>query len=154
MPLAQSPAPAISLLFVTFVAGFALSALIFWLVQRRAQHQHIGRAASTPSGGKHALRTSARQKPADSGHTASATAVTVLAAQGDTTVSETASSSAESSIDAEATHPDLPIAPQQRTEEPVEIPPMPTDLFERHYEAQFERARKRIERLRAQLNEQ
>jgi hypothetical protein len=155
------------LLVVAFLVGFGCAALVFWPMVRRARHRLAAQRASAHSlsVGKYALREPSALKTTDS-TTASATAVTILAAQRRTPVTDrpapTPAPSPEPSSETpaasraaldEQANADLPTAPQPRITESIEMSPLPTDLYERHYEVQFERARKRIERLRAQLNE-
>jgi hypothetical protein len=155
------------LLVLAFLLGFGCAVLVLWPMVRRARHRLAAQRASAHSlsVGKYALREPSALKTTDS-TTASATAVTILAAQRRTPVTDRPAprpapspetspetSASPSAVDEQA-NADLPTAPQQRITESTEMPPLPTDLYERHYEVQFERARKRIERLRAQLNEQ
>jgi hypothetical protein len=148
------------LLVVAFILGFGCATLVIWPMVRRARHRLAAHRASAHSlsVGKYALRKPSALKMTDS-TTASATAVTILAAQRRKPVvkrpepAPTPEDSAAEPSPLEQANADLPTAPQLRITEPVEMPPLPTDLYERHYEVQFERARKRIERLRAQLNE-
>jgi hypothetical protein len=148
------------LVVVAFLLGIGAGALIFWPMVRKARHRLAAQRACTHSlsRGAHALRDPSALRLADS-TTASATAVAVLAAQrrspgtGNQT-EEHASDAVESAGSAmtEQANADLPTAPQPRISEPVAVPQIPTDLFEQHYEARFDHARKRIERLRAQLD--
>jgi hypothetical protein len=148
------------LVVVAFLLGIGAGALIFWPMVRKARHRLAAQRACTHSlsRGAHALRDPSALRMADS-TTASATAVTVLTAhrrspalanQADEGATD-AKDSADRSMSDQA-NADLPTAPQPRISEPVAVPQLPTDLFEQHYEARFDHARKRIERLRAQLD--
>lgn len=149
------------LVVVAFLLGFGAGALAFWPMVRKARHRLAAQRACTHSlsRGANALRDASALRMADS-TTASATAVTVLAAQrrshasGSQDAEHTpAEGSSGDSPMAEQANADLPTAPQPRISEPVAVPQLPTDLYEQHYEAQFAHARQRIERLRAQLND-
>lgn len=148
------------LVVVAFLLGVGAGALIFWPMVRKARHRLAAQRACTHSlsRGAHALRDPSVLRMADS-TTASATAVTVLAAhrrapasggQAGEHAPRTESSSEPAMTD--QANADLPTAPQPAISEPVAVPQLPTDLFEQHYEARFDHARKRIERLRAQLD--
>lgn len=149
------------LVVVAFLLGIGAGALIFWPMVRKARHRLAAQRACTHSlsRGVHALRDPSALRMADS-TTASATAVTVLTAQrrspapDDNQADERAPDAKDSADRAmsDQANADLPTAPQPRISEPVAVPQLPTDLFEQHYEARFDHARKRIERLRAQLD--
>jgi hypothetical protein len=151
------------LVVVAFILGFASAALVFWPLLRRGKQRLAAQRACTHSlsRGRHALRDPLAARTANT-TTASATAVTVLAAHRRSPAPGRAHAEESPSPEspqadgrptvAEQANADLPTAPQPRIAEPVEVPQLPTDLFERRYEAQFEHARKRIERLRAQLD--
>lgn len=130
MVLAQPIAPTIGMLGLTFVSGFAVAALVFGLVRR---NQRLNAAARTP---KHALGNPP----------ATATPATTPAAP---PVAEKQRREEE-----RPEEDDNPTQPDQLGMELTDIPALPTDLFHQRYEAKFERTRKRLERLRAQLNEQ
>lgn len=147
------------LVVLAFLLGFGAGALVFWPMVRKARCRLAAQRACTHalSRGAQALRDPLVPRRADS-PTASATAVTVLATQrraatpgGQAT--ERSEDSTGLSPMAEQANADLPTAPQPRISEPVAVPQLPTDLFEQHYGARFEHARKRIERLRAQLHD-
>lgn len=123
MPIAQSASQSISLLGLTFLAGFTLAALIFSLLLRNKRRARS--AARTP---KHALGNPVGAQ--------ARTSSTAVIASGDEPVQ---------------TEPN-PTEPDRPGEFP-DVPTVPTDLFEQRFEAKFERTRRRLERLRAQVNE-
>ncbi|MFI0464041.1 hypothetical protein ACH347_08175 [Saccharopolyspora sp. 5N102] len=132
------------LLVLMFVTGFALATLIFWPLLQRANRRlaesGVSEAAIAPKG-KHALRTP--DAPARSA------SPTVIARRPSTDQA----APAESEPKPEEPRPAL-VAPQQRTAEPVEIPELPTDLFEKHFEAKFNRSRQRLARLRDEIGKE
>lgn len=131
MVLAQPIGPTISMLGLTFVSGFAIAALVFGLVRR---NQRLNAAARTP---KHALGTPPAAAPKTS-----------------VTPAEPPAEEEQRREDERPEEDDNPTQPDQLGMELTDIPALPTDLFHQRYEAKFERTRKRLERLRAQLNEQ
>lgn len=147
------------LVVLAFLLGFGAGALVFWPMVRKARSRLAAQRACTHSlsRGAQALRDPSVLRIVDS-TTASATAVTVLSTQRRSAAagkhaSEGGDNSTGPSSVADQANADLPTAPQPRISEPVAVPQLPTDLFEQHYGARFEHARKRIERLRAQLHD-
>jgi hypothetical protein len=143
---------------VGFILGFGAAALVFLPMVRRARDRLAAQRATTHSlsRGAQALRDPSALRIADS-TTASATAITVLAAKrqaenqvmldsGEDTPHERISAMKDQA------NADLPTAPQTRITDQAEGQ-LPTDLFGNHYGAQFDNARKRIERMRAELND-
>jgi hypothetical protein len=140
----------VDLLVLMFVTGFALATLIFWPLlyraNRRLAETGVSDAATTPIG-RHALCTPAKPK--------------VVARRPGTDAKATASP-ATTPTTAPATEPapvpaqrkQAPVAPQQRSAEPVEVPVLPTDLFEKHFEAKFNRSRQRLARLRDEISKE
>lgn len=118
------------LLVLMFVTGFALATLIFWPLLHRANRQ-LGEQESAPRG-RHALRTPAPPT---------------------VTRRTTAPQPTEPEQPAEA-KPSEPVAPAQRTAEPAELPELPTDLYEKHFEAKFNRSRQRLARLRTEISKE
>ncbi|MEV0696756.1 hypothetical protein AB0I53_02355 [Saccharopolyspora sp. NPDC050389] len=132
------------LLVLMFVTGFALATLIFWPLLQRANRRlaesGVSETAIAPKG-KHALRTPA-------GPPKSA-APTVIARRPST------DQAAQEEPEPKPEEPQpVPVAPQQRTAEPGEIPELPTDLFEKHFEAKFNRSRQRLARLRDEIGKE
>ncbi|RKT83002.1 hypothetical protein SAMN05421805_10323 [Saccharopolyspora antimicrobica] len=119
------------LLVLMFVSGFALATLIFWPLLHRANRQ-LGEQESAPRG-RHALRTPAPAPPTVTRRT-------------------TAPQPAEPERPAAEEKPSEPVAPVQRTAEPTELPELPTDLYEKHFEAKFNRSRQRLARLRTEIS--
>ncbi|QUH00509.1 hypothetical protein HUO13_06470 [Saccharopolyspora erythraea] len=122
------------LLVLSFVAGFALATLIFWPMLQRAQRQpgtSAKRATTSCSATRldHAGAEPPKPDPV------------VVAGPGH-----------ETGLDPEAVAESA--VPQRREPEPVEMPSLPTDLFAQRYQARFNRSRGRLERLRAQFNDQ
>ncbi|MGW1681152.1 hypothetical protein [Saccharopolyspora sp. NPDC002376] len=129
------------LLVLMFVTGFALATLIFWPLLHRATRQ-LGEQESAPRG-KHALRAP--------------TPPTVTRRTPEPTTPTEPTESAEAVEPAEAEQPAAEaqaVAPALRTAEPVELPELPTDLYEKHFEAKFNRSRQRIARLRAEISKE
>ncbi|MDA3627847.1 hypothetical protein OU415_20595 [Saccharopolyspora sp. WRP15-2] len=134
------------LLVLMFVTGFALATLIFWPLLHRA-NRRLGEQESAPRG-KHALR--APTPPTVTRRTPEPTAAAEPAEPAE-------SAEAAESTEAEAEQPAAEVqavAPAQRTSEPVELPELPTDLYEKHFEAKFNRSRQRIARLRAEISKE
>ncbi|MER7079778.1 hypothetical protein SAMN02982929_05495 [Saccharopolyspora kobensis] len=121
------------LLVLMFVSGFALATLIFWPLLHRANRQ-LGEQESAPRG-RHALRTPAPAPPTVTRRT-------------------TAPQPAEQEQPAVEEKPSEPVAPVQRTAEPAELPELPTDLYEKHFEAKFNRSRQRLARLRTEISKE
>lgn len=146
-------------LILAFLTGFVVATLIFWpMVHRRRSRD---RAARTTSGrdtagrenrsreGRHALRpgttaptpktTTAHDANTDGGartQPSSAPSVVTAHPRSGTTPAES----------------DRTDVPEPRAQQPVELPP-PTDLFQQHYAARFDRARNRAARIREQLDQ-
>lgn len=114
------------LIVLTFVAGFAVATLVFWPLLQRAQR----RSPLPVTSGRH--RKTTQNTPA--------------------VVAEQKTEEPEPKKDTERTEPVISIAYAEP--EPVDMPELPTDLFSKRYEARFNRARKRLDRLRTQINEQ
>ncbi|GAA0524388.1 hypothetical protein GCM10011581_44590 [Saccharopolyspora subtropica] len=112
------------LLVLMFVSGFALATLIFWPLLHRANQRLAESGEAHPPRGRRTVRTPAAPPRP---------AVT------------------EQPADA-AAEPEP--APQQPTAGPVEIPVLATDLFEKHFEAKFNRSRQRLARLRAEISKE
>lgn len=144
-----------------FIIGFALAALVFLPLLFRA-HQRLadrtaiaGRASTNPpaqrrpntGGPKHAADPARDRTAGKNGGSPSA-------GNGEPTP-ETAAERTQPGVVGinEDTQPDLwPVAPRQRTNEPIAIPILPTDLFEKHFQAKFNRSRQRLARLRSELD--
>ncbi|MCI2416155.1 hypothetical protein MOQ72_01860 [Saccharopolyspora sp. K220] len=139
------------LLVLMFVTGFAVATLIFWPMLHRANRRlaetGVSDAGYTPKG-KHALRPPATPKviprrreaeeqpaPAEAKAEPEPQVETETKAEAEPEPSESAS-----------------VAPQQRAAERIEMPALPTDLFEKHFEAKFNRSRQRLARLRSEIN--
>lgn len=121
MPQATAHSMSISLMILTFFVGFAIAALIFWPMLRRA-HQH---PAARLRGS--AFRPARKHVP-----------LRIAAESGGAT--------------------EFSLASKRKTEEALaaelgELPEIPSGLFDKHHAKQFARARARIDRLRAQVNE-
>ncbi|MBB5153160.1 hypothetical protein [Saccharopolyspora phatthalungensis] len=127
------------LLVLMFVTGFAMATLIFWPLlsraNRRLAESGISDAAAAPIG-KHALRSPATPK---------------VVAREPSTDAQPALAKPETAP--EAPRP-VPVAPQQRSAEPVQIPVLPTDLFAKNFEAKFNRSRQRLARLRDEISKE
>lgn len=150
-----------------FIIGFALAALIFLPLLLRANRladrtAMAGRAATHPpaqrkpntGGPKHAA------EPAHNGvstgrNNGSPNGGTVTGADGHGSAIASERNRPTVAGGNEDTQPDLwPVTPRQRTNEPIAIPILPTDLFEKHFEAKFNRSRQRLARLRAELDKE
>ncbi|WP_263251406.1 hypothetical protein [Saccharopolyspora rosea] len=129
------------LIIMTFVAGFAMATLVFWPLLHRA-HRRLAEAGLTESAaprGKHALRAdrSVASAPAE----CPAQTAGELPAQAAPQAAGPA---------AEPPRAGAPVpAPQMPAR--VDMPELPTDLFERQFEARFNRSRQRLARLRDEL---
>lgn len=151
-----------------FIIGFALAALIFLPLLLRANRRladrtaMAGRASTNPpaqrrpntGGPKHAADTPRNGASATgSGGPGTSSTGTGGNGSGPATAPEQ-NRPAVAGID-EDTQPDLwPVTPRQRTSEPIAIPILPTDLFEKHFEAKFNRSRQRLARMRAELDKE
>ncbi|MGW3467352.1 hypothetical protein ACWDKQ_02500 [Saccharopolyspora sp. NPDC000995] len=147
------------LLVLMFVTGFALATLIFWPLLNRANRRlaesGVAEPATAPKG-RHALRTPpAPVKPVTP---------TVIprrpstdeqppATEPDTEAKTGSDAETRSQAESEARRP-APVAPQQRSAEPAEVPQLPTDLFEKHFEAKFNRSRQRLARIRDEISKE
>ncbi|MBE9374450.1 hypothetical protein IQ251_08305 [Saccharopolyspora sp. HNM0983] len=135
------------LFVLMFIVGFALAALIFWPLLHRANRRLADRETIA---GRANTNPPAQRRPSTGGPKHAAP-VTPAAETGSAEQAARAGAPAVAGID-EDTQPDLqPVLPQQRTNEPIQIPILPTDLFEKHFEAKFNRSRQRLARLRAEL---
>ncbi|MGP4021365.1 hypothetical protein [Saccharopolyspora sp. 5N708] len=143
------------LLVLMFVTGFAVATLIFWPLLHRANRRlaetGVSESSTTPNG-KHALRPAALRNPA----TPKVIPRRPTSTEDQPTPSE---SKAESEVQAEPEQVEpeeqvesVRVAPQQRSAEPIEMPVLPTDLFEKHFEAKFNRSRQRLAKLRSEIN--
>ena len=142
------------LLFLLFLCGFAVATLIFWPLLNRANQRSSGSRA--PQRGRHALdAASAPAKPA-------ARAATTTGSAAATTTSAAANSEGTSAGEGteteqtggESTQPvSVDAAPQPREPEEDPMPELPTDLFETRYRAKFNRPKRRLERIRAEIGQ-
>jgi hypothetical protein len=161
MALAQSAAPGLDLIVLAFFGGIALATLIFWPLLHRAQQQLAvaERSGYSPRGGKPARPKPSTTQPistasrtatkativmprTDSAHEVNPTSATLL----DPGTAPTSASADDESVGTDWSKISI--------EEQLEVSTQPTDLYEQHYEAKFERTRKRLARLKQQLNEQ
>ncbi len=147
MPTVQATAgPAVELIVLAIIGGFAVATLIFWPMLRRARlgsrRARNSRARAGPTG-KHALRGKSASAPAST----TATDTTAAATTADTGSKPT---SADDTVESTTTSRNSRV--DQPSTQP--IPALPTNLFAEHYAAKFDRTRKRIARLRTQLNGQ
>ncbi|MER6990760.1 hypothetical protein ABT337_29585 [Saccharopolyspora hirsuta] len=142
------------LLVLMFVTGFALATLIFWPLLHRANRQ-LGEQEAAPRG-KHALRTPAPAPPTVTRRTTAPQQPTPEPTEPEQPAAETKQSAAEAEQPAAEAEPsESPaVAPAQRTAEPVELPELPTDLYEKHFEAKFNRSRQRLARLRTEISKE
>lgn len=158
MTLAQSSTVGYDLLILAFVGGFAVATLIFWPLLHRAHQKRTQQNRSRPAAsGKHHLR-----KPVRSGSTAVTTLGgpgggssngSAVESGGDSTPAD--SSAAPSVAPADASPGSDGASAPKMDGESVDIPeqPAPSDRFREHHEAQFERTRSRIAKLRDELTE-
>lgn len=136
----QAPAgPGLDLLFLAFVAGFAVATLIFWPMLERAHNPNPNRGRTS---GRHALQRPQHRNGAtaigriipDRPQQAAAKAAM---ASGSTAVTELPDESATTGSNG--------------ADQDSQIPVLPTDLYQQHHAAQFEHIRSRLATLRAQL---
>lgn len=128
------------LLFLMFVCGLAVATLVFWPLLNRA-NRRATESQQTTARGRHAL--GAASAPAtEPEHTDSASDAK---SEGD---------GAGREGDGEATQPVKVevTAPLPRTPEPMEMPDLPTDIFEARYQAKFNRSKRRLERIRSEIS--
>ena len=125
------------LIVLTFVAGFATATLIFWPLLQKAQRD----AAPQPAIG----RTPKHRRTAQSSP--------VVVPKQPAPADEAKPAEKTEKTEAKSGEPVISIAFVPEPER-VDMPELPTDLYSQRYEARFNRARKRLERLRAQINEQ
>lgn len=168
------------LLLLTFIGGFVVATLIFWPLLRRSNRQSSRTDNSAGSRSAHQRELASRNSATPHGrHAAIAGSQSRASApttqHGDGNEPETPETgnqlverikiegidSANSSkapgraefVDAIRIDGELaPTPPRQRTSEPAAVP-VPTNLYERHFEARFNRCRKRVQRLRDELAE-
>ncbi|GAA2820896.1 hypothetical protein [Saccharopolyspora taberi] len=115
------------LIVLTFVAGFAVATLIFWPLLQKAQRRPV-QPPPVPRTPKH--RKTTQSSPV-------VVPRQTAPAEQEPKKKETAE----------------PVVSIGYAPEAVEMPELPTDLFAKRYEARFNRTRRRLERLRAQVEE-
>ncbi|TDD87250.1 hypothetical protein E1202_16875 [Saccharopolyspora karakumensis] len=124
------------MLVLMFVCGLAVATLVFWPLLHRAHRKATESQQAAPHG-KHALRaTSAPEE----------TATTPAASGSDEKTDREGDGEATQPVKIEAT------APKPREPEPMEMPELPTDIFDARYRARFNRSQRRLERIRAEIN--
>ncbi|GAA4875698.1 hypothetical protein [Saccharopolyspora cebuensis] len=154
---------------LSFVTGFALATLIFWPLLHGAKRRltEAGVIESPPKG-RHALRTEAATAPRPAAapksaekeptaEAAKAEPVADVPRQPEPKADASAAPDREAEpvppeSPAETTQPSEPVPPEAHPEDKGDIPVLPTNLFEEHFEARFNRSRQRLERLRSELN--
>jgi hypothetical protein len=124
------------MLVLMFVCGLAVATLVFWPLLHRA-HRKTTESQQTAPHGKHALR--ATSAPKDS-------ATTPEASGSDEKTDREGDGEATQPVKIEAT------APKPREPEPMEMPELPTDIFDARYRARFNRSQRRLERIRAEIS--
>ncbi|MDR7301071.1 hypothetical protein [Haloactinomyces albus] len=171
MLLAQFLTPDTGILVLTFLGGLVLATLVFWPILHRAKHSGGAERGAVRSGGegRHALNRRGTTKPARAVNTTSKHSVRpthpTASAQSTDSAAQASTASAMRSVPSEGAEPSQadPHEPQaiateanppaQRSEEPVDLPELPSDLFRQHHAAHFERVRERANRLRTELTE-
>ncbi|MER7015948.1 hypothetical protein ABT324_31315 [Saccharopolyspora sp. NPDC000359] len=131
------------LLVLMFVTGFALATLIFWPLLHRANRQ-LGEQEAAPRG-KHALRTPVPVPPTVTRRTTTPPQPAPEPTDPEQPAAEAGPTGAPEVAE---------VAPTQRTAEPVDLPELPTDLYEKHFEAKFNRSRQRLARLRTEISKE
>ena len=132
------------LLVLMFVCGLAVATLVFWPLLNRANRKATESQQASPLRGRHAL--------------GAATAPAAVSDKSESSGSEITSKPEEEKEsgrgDGEATQPVKVevTAPQPREPEPMEMPELPTDIFEARYQAKFNRSKRRLERIRAEIS--
>ncbi|GAA2355156.1 hypothetical protein GCM10009854_36600 [Saccharopolyspora halophila] len=141
------------LLFVLFLCGFAAATLIFWPLLNRANKRSA--EGRSPQRGRHALDAASAPAAATTATTTAASTRTTGGTTASASTSENAAAGPEEGTEeetgGESTQPVSVNAPQQREPEEVEMPDLPTDLFETRYQAKFNRPKRRLERIKAEV---
>lgn len=126
------------LLILMFVCGLAVATLVFWPLLNRANRRATESQQATPRG-KHALgAASAQAADSETAENSPNTEAEKTGREGD--------GEATQPVKVEVT------APQPRVPEPMEMPELPTDIFEARYQAKFNRSKRRLERLRSEIS--
>ncbi|MFC7342288.1 hypothetical protein [Saccharopolyspora griseoalba] len=144
------------MLFLLFLCGFAAATLIFWPLLNRA-NKRAGDSGA-PQRGRHALDAAAAPaKPATKAATTTSTATTSTTATSSSAQPEDDPNGEETGTEqtgGESTQPvSMDAAPQPREPEEDPMPELPTDLFETRYQAKFNRPKRRLERIRAEIGQ-
>lgn len=129
------------MLVLMFVCGLAVATLVFWPLLNRA-HRKAAESQSTPTRGRHAL--GAASAPAAESKDTPKDTEAEATGDGEKTDREG---------DGEATQPvkikAVPPAPREPV--PMEMPDLPTDIFDTRFRAKFNRSKRRLERIRAEI---
>lgn len=134
------------MLFLLFLCGFAAATLVFWPLLNRANKRAA--ESSSPQRGRHAL--AAASAPAKPAARKTATAVPAAKPEGE----PVGEGSEGGAAGADSTQPvAVDSAPPPREPEEDPMPELPTDLFENHYQAKFNRPKRRLERIRAEISQ-
>ncbi len=122
-------------LVLMFVCGLAVATLVFWPLLHRA-HRKAAESQQAAPHGEHALGASAVEHSATTPEASGSGEKTDRGGDGEAT----------QPVAVEAT------APKPREPEPMEMPELPTDIFDARYRARFNRSQRRLERIRAELD--
>ncbi|MEB3368046.1 hypothetical protein [Saccharopolyspora mangrovi] len=131
------------LLVLMFVCGLAVATLVFWPLLNRANRKAT-ESQQASSRGRHALGAA----------TAPAAGSEKTESSGSEIASKPEEEKESSRGDGEATQPVKVevTAPRPREPEPMEMPELPTDIFEARYQAKFNRSKRRLERIRSEIS--
>ncbi|WP_461157864.1 hypothetical protein [Saccharopolyspora tripterygii] len=131
------------MLVLMFVCGLAVATLVFWPLLNRANRKAAESQSTTPHG-RHAL--GAASAPAAESEDTTSKDTAPKAEAGDEEKSDRGG-------DGEATQPVKikAVASAPREPAPMEMPELPTDIFDTRFKAKFNRSKRRLERIRAEI---
>lgn len=133
------------MLVLMFVCGLAVATLVFWPLLNRANRK-AAESQSTAPHGRHALGAASAPAAESEDATSKDTASKGAGAAG-------GEEKTDREGDGEATQPVKikAVAPAPREPVPMEMPELPTDIFDTRFRAKFNRSKRRLERIRAEI---
>ena len=137
------------MLVLMFVCGLAVATLVFWPLLNRANRK-AAESQSTAPHGRHALGAASAPSAESEDATSKGTASKGAASKGAEAGGEERT---DREGDGEATQPVKikAVAPAPREPVPMEMPELPTDIFDTRFRAKFNRSKRRLERIRAEI---
>lgn len=132
------------MLVLMFVCGLAVATLVFWPLLNRANRK-AAESQSTAPHGRHALGAASAPSAESEDATSKGTASKGAEAGGEERTDREGDGEATQPVKIKA------VAPAPREPVPMEMPELPTDIFDTRFRAKFNRSKRRLERIRAEI---